>query len=397
MDSVQHGIQAANTLLSHAPNLRDHLADTLSKFPDLPFGLPDIQKGQVPNLTDSLPAVAAVAVRDAFADLKKIRADFKDVADEVGRNLNGFLRGLSAVIEAQHPVDRRTVFKVTQNNVSPEFLNGLMKAEQVKSFTGWNDMETRLGATNPNRAIYACRDPYKDGALISIQTAFTQGMADNIGRTIRGEDSVEGKPDTATFYSISNWKRVGLPIGKPFILAVVDEIRAEHPQVKHFVTLSPMPGFRKWLSEVPAQTVHEIGATRVMKHSIDDVREAALSAKSLGELQKDPVYPDLQRLAAFYIANGTMENGQFRAFNEVANFHPKNGACFERLLPGADESEQGFKNSFGFMVNYKYGLDNLDANAKTFQQGRMARSASVQRLMSETANPIAPKPTATPR
>ena len=387
MDPILGFQTAATTLLTHGNNLQQQLTAQLAKFPDLPFGLNDIAQGKLPETLSDLSAVAVVATRDAYGALGKMTKKIAhDAADDFGRNVLSFVSSLGVFVQELHPIDQRHVFRVTNENVSQGFLTDLMAAERVKGFSGWDDLQNRLGTTTPNRAVYALRDRYQDGALISIQTALTQGLGDNIGRVIRAEDKVVGQPDTATFYSISNWERVSLPLGKPFIIQVALEVQKDFPQIEHFGTLSPMYGqrsnFRKWVEQVPAETVHEIGATRVMKHSIDDIRTVALSAKSHEQLQESRVYSDLTRLAGFYIVSGTKQGGRFTPFDEVANFHPKNGARFERLLPGGDDSSEGFEKSLGFMANYQYRLDSLDANAALFQKGQMARSPDVQRILS---------------
>ena len=55
--------------------------------------------------------------------------------------------------------------------------------------------------------------------------------------------------DTAIFYSISNCQDGlrGISFGNFLIKQVVEELRAELPGLKQFSTLSPVPGFRRWL------------------------------------------------------------------------------------------------------------------------------------------------------
>ena len=39
----------------------------------------------------------------------------------------------------------------------------------------------------------------------------------------------------------------GIDLGNSLILQVVNELKKEFPELNDFVTLSPIPGFRKWL------------------------------------------------------------------------------------------------------------------------------------------------------
>jgi len=51
------------------------------------------------------------------------------------------------------------------------------------------------------------------------------------------------------YYSISNCQRglTGVSFGNFLIKQVVRELAAENPRLRTFPTLSPVPGFRKWL------------------------------------------------------------------------------------------------------------------------------------------------------
>ena len=54
------------------------------------------------------------------------------------------------------------------------------------------------------------------------------------------------------------------------------------------------------------------------------------------------------------------------ALNGVANFHLRNGATLWRINWLADMSPRGMDNSFGVMVNYRYFLDQVDANSNQY-------------------------------
>ncbi len=57
--------------------------------------------------------------------------------------------------------------------------------------------------------------------------------------------------DTAIFYSISNCQKglAGISFGNFLIKRVVDSLKAELPRLKTFATLSPIPGFGRWLDK----------------------------------------------------------------------------------------------------------------------------------------------------
>jgi malonyl-CoA decarboxylase len=59
------------------------------------------------------------------------------------------------------------------------------------------------------------------------------------------------RADTAIFYSISNCQDGlrGISFGNFLIKQVVEELHAEFPKLERFSTLSPVPGFRRWLMQ----------------------------------------------------------------------------------------------------------------------------------------------------
>src|SRR5438309_10542017 len=55
--------------------------------------------------------------------------------------------------------------------------------------------------------------------------------------------------DCAMFYSITNCQEGlrGISFGNLLIKQVVEDLKREFPQLRRFATLSPVPGFRRWL------------------------------------------------------------------------------------------------------------------------------------------------------
>ena len=70
------------------------------------------------------------------------------------------------------------------------------------------------------------------------------------------EATTAQEADTAVFYSISSTQKglAGIDLGNFLIKQVAQRVLAEFPRVRMLVTLSPIPGFRKWLhSQVEAE------------------------------------------------------------------------------------------------------------------------------------------------
>jgi malonyl-CoA decarboxylase len=83
-------------------------------------------------------------------------------------------------------------------------------------------------------------------------------------------------------------------------------------------------------------------------------------------------------LAAFYLLQAKKGT---KPLDPVARFHLANGARLERLNWGADTSASGITNSFGLMVNYVYGLSELERNHETYaQQARVVASRDIEKM-----------------
>ncbi|KAJ0388984.1 hypothetical protein P43SY_011986 [Pythium insidiosum] len=69
------------------------------------------------------------------------------------------------------------------------------------------------------------------------------------------------------------------------------------------------------------------------------------------------------RVGAHYVYH---EKKRAKALCQVANFHIRNGAIFERLNWLADPSAKGIRQSAGMMVNYKYDLSRVESNNENY-------------------------------
>ena len=91
-----------------------------------------------------------------------------------------------------------------------------------------------------------------DDPLVFVEVALTAGIPDAIAPLIdRTNGSLnEQDLDTVVFYSISNCHPglAGVSFGNFLIKQVVKEVGKRYPNAKRYVTLSPIPGFARWLS-----------------------------------------------------------------------------------------------------------------------------------------------------
>src|SRR6266849_6554063 len=128
-------------------------------------------------------------------------------------------------------------------------LERLIQYEAVHQIQGWRDLRRRLAA---DRRCYAFFHPaLPDEPLIFIEVALTRGLAAHVQPLLNPDETVADSSDTdcATFYSITNCQKglQGVSFGNFLIKQVAEDLGREFPRLKTFATLSPVPGFSRWL------------------------------------------------------------------------------------------------------------------------------------------------------
>jgi malonyl-CoA decarboxylase len=176
------------------------------------------------------------------------------------------------------------------------------------------------------------------------------------------------------FYSITNCQHGlrGVSFGNLLIKQVAEDLGRELPRIRTFATISPIPGFRRWLS---ARTdLHGSAASKLVEILAVLDREDWFEDPSLSaELQRY-----LPPLCACYLLNG---DGAQETFDSVSRFHLVNGARMERLNWLADTSPVGVRQSAGMMVNYVYRLRDVERNHEAFaRDGTIVASHRLQQL-----------------
>ncbi|SIT82247.1 malonyl-CoA decarboxylase [Yoonia rosea] len=235
-----------------------------------------------------------------------------------------------------------------------QILEKIITYEAVHEIADWDDLRQRVG--DPDRMLFAFFHPaMPDDPLIFVEVALLSEIPHAIG-PILAADREQTDPETATvatFYSISNCHAGlrGVSFGNFLIKQVVAELQKLRPTLKTFVTLSPVPGLRKWV----AQSL-ESGDTL-----FSDADKAALN--SLGETER----PDdalATKLTARFLTQVKRAPGTVA--DPVAHFHLGNGATLLGVHPSADLSLRGMSNSWGVMVNYLYDGDKIEQNHKAY-------------------------------
>ncbi len=153
------------------------------------------------------------------------------------------------------------------------------------------------------------------------------------------------------------------------------ELARELPNLKTFITLSPLPGFARWLREEAARPHSAVDTpTRDLLERLDADRDF-LTDPALAKAAELALMP----LAAHYLTVARDEKG--RVTDPVARFHLGNGARLEQIDFGADPSERGIKQSLGLMVNYRYVLPDVEKNHEAFVgEGKVIATAAITKL-----------------
>lgn len=254
-------------------------------------------------------------------------------------------------------------------------LEKIIRYEAVHEIRDWDDLRRRIDPQD--RRCYAFFHPALiDEPLIFVEVALTATMPDNIQALLAADRTPEHpeKARTAVFYSISNCQQglAGVSFGNFLIKQVVEELRRELPRLDQFVTLSPVPGFMRWLAsgeEAPISKL-EPGLRDILK--TEDWIETPEKQDSLRRA--------LEPLAAEYFLKAKSRKG--RPVDPVARFHLGNGARLERINWLGDRSPKGLRESAGVMVNYLYDLDEIEANHEAFlNKGEVVAASAVKKLL----------------
>jgi malonyl-CoA decarboxylase len=254
-------------------------------------------------------------------------------------------------------------------------LEKIIRYEAVHEITSWDDLRLRLEP--PDRRCFAFFHPALDGEpLIFVEVALTQVMPESIAPLLqgRGMPVAPKRATTAVFYSISNCQAGlrGVSFGNFLIKQVAEDLKRELPSLDTFVTLSPLPGFGRWLA-----------AARHDDAGVLSVGDRA----ALGEFDREgwhlrpslALREALSRAATRYLFEAKDEAG--KPLDPVARFHLGNGARLERLDWLGDVSARGLEQGAGFMVNYLYDLASVERNHEAFANlAEIVASPALRRL-----------------
>ena len=273
-----------------------------------------------------------------------------------------------------------------------EVLEKLIQHEAVHAIDGWDDLRRRL---QPDRRCFAFFHPqlpnepliFVEVALLPEIPAVITPLVDKKAETVHQTSQFK----VAAFYSISNCEPGlrGVSMGNFLIKRVAEQLHAEFPGIKTFVTLSPIPGFMDWVTA--GADISDEKASVQLKPAIRLARDKSveilnLANRSWNERLSAGWHPDnatekeksaLLCLASIYLALGSTS----RKGNPVAKFHLGNGAKLHQINWAGDLSRKGLRQSASLMVNYLYDLSTVEENHERFTHGEVDYSRTVGRLM----------------
>lgn len=228
-------------------------------------------------------------------------------------------------------------------------LERVIRYEAVHHISSWEELRRRLDPED--RRCFAFFHPaMPDEPLIFVEVGLTKGIAGSIQSMLTDERKIisANSADTAIFYSISNCQTGlrGISFGHFLIKQVANDLKRELPNLKCFVTLSPIPGLARYLDKIAQDDTS--------KAIVERLKAPVTLARYDDKEAKDFL---LKHAITYFIEARTSEG---KSLDPVARFHLGNGARLERLNWLADISPNGLAQSAGLMVNYLYDLPRIE-------------------------------------
>ncbi|RFC64265.1 MCD, Malonyl-CoA decarboxylase MCD [Fulvimarina endophytica] len=270
------------------------------------------------------------------------------------------------------------VLKPIDWDTSARILEKIIAYEAVHAIDDWDALRSRL-APSDRRCFAFFHPSIPDDPLIFVEVALTRDIPASIGAVLTDEREVlePREAETAVFYSISNCHKglAGVSFGSFLIKQVAEDLKDSVPGLSTFVTLSPVPGFARWVDGLDETFVARLDAGE--KRALSIIAEEGWA---FDEKQAEAARPGLLSLAARYFL--TERRGDGQPIDPVARFHLGNGAMLNRIMHRADISPGGLKRAKGLMVNYLYDLPKVEERHEAYaDEAAVAASRQVRQLL----------------
>ena len=257
----------------------------------------------------------------------------------------------------------------------------IIQYEAVHAINDWDDLRRRLQPGD--RRCFAFFHPsMSDEPLVFLEVALCKGIPTSVQEVLSEDRSTlsPNQVDTAVFYSISNCQKglQGISFGNSLIKQVVRDLSQEMPDLKTFITLSPIPGLSEWVRKAGDEL------PEFLTDNLTDAQAAAIENEDLSGIEIET--NNLKALAARYLVHA--KRGDGLPLDPVARFHLGNGASVYDVHAMADTSTNGLNQSFGTMVNYHYDIQKVEKYHEDFaRDGTVNASKAIQ---SKAASKLSP-------
>ena len=236
--------------------------------------------------------------------------------------------------------------------------------ERVHPSRSLSDLRERLG--NGRRCFVLTHSSMPGIPLVMTHIALLREIPKSMHDV--QHSNTEDAPTCAAFWSISatqNGLR-GIDLGHTLIKRSVSELRRNFQTIERVCTLSPIPGFMRWL---------RCGENSVLADQLDNANRGGAFCKATNATASD-LRSEALRQAECYLLNERLQERGTKsptALCPVLNFHYQNGAQLYRLNWRADLSVRGMQNSAGIMANYVYPntLEDLETNAVRYMENNV--------------------------
>ena len=223
-------------------------------------------------------------------------------------------------------------------------LEKIIAYEAVHQINSWDELRARL-APKDRRCFAFFHPAMQDEPIIFVEVALMKGIPSKIEDVLREKRDILDPEETsvAVFYSISNCQKglAGISFGNFLIKQVANDLNLEFKNLKKFITLSPVPGFRKWIRNKFPKVDIKLEKCVTREHFLKN-----------------------HDLIMHHVGNYFMKSDRPDGLpnDPVARFHLGNGASLEQVNFLGDSSINGKVLSAGIMVNYLYDLDKVEKN-----------------------------------
>ena len=267
--------------------------------------------------------------------------------------------------------DQLQVVPLTWENSPAAELEQLVLGERVHSIKSMISLKKRFVG---NKRVFVLKHTSLPGVpLLALYVSLERSIPESMHSILKnGDMTMENMPRVAVFYSINNMENGlrGIDLGQLLIKRAIELLKTEFPCITEYVTLSPIPCFRKYID----QEILERGCREDVLTSKE--RKELLQAMGGGDESSDHDVTVLLRKGLAFLDSTNFEQNVYdilkgplvKMCNEylsikgespmdpVARFHLDNGAQVFQIHHGADMTLRGKERSYGLMVNYLYDV-----------------------------------------